>query len=39
MKIPASELPLQPSGAIYHLNLFPEELADNVMLDGSIVGL
>lgn len=34
MKIPASELPLQPSGAIYHLNLFPEELADNVILVG-----
>ena len=28
-QIPASELPLQADGAIYHLNLHPEELADN----------
>ncbi|MBO7646663.1 MAG: nucleoside phosphorylase [Bacteroidales bacterium] len=34
MKIPASELPKQPDGAIYHLNLHPEELADNVILVG-----
>ncbi len=32
--IPASELPLQSDGAIYHLNLHPEELADNVVLVG-----
>ena len=32
--IPASELPLQADGAIYHLNLHPEELADNVILVG-----
>lgn len=34
MKIPASELPLQADGAIYHLNLHPDELADNVILVG-----
>ena len=34
MKIPASELPKQPDGAIYHLNLHPDELADNVILVG-----
>lgn len=34
MKIPASELPLQSDGAIYHLNLHSEELADNVILVG-----
>lgn len=34
MKIPASELPKQSSGAIYHLNLFPEEIADNIILVG-----
>ena len=33
-QIPASELPLQGDGAIYHLNLHPEELADNVILVG-----
>ena len=33
-QIPASELPLQSDGAIYHLNLHPEELADNVLLVG-----
>ncbi len=32
--IPASELPLQSDGAIYHLNLHAEELADNVILVG-----
>ena len=34
MKIPASELPKQSSGAIYHLNLFPEDIADNIILVG-----
>ena len=34
MKIPASELPKQADGAIYHLNLHPEELADNIVLVG-----
>lgn len=34
MKIPASELPLQSDGAIYHMNLHPDELADNVILVG-----
>lgn len=34
MKIAASELPLQSGGQIYHLNLHPEELADNVILVG-----
>lgn len=34
MRIPASELPLQKDGAIYHLNLHPDELADNVILVG-----
>lgn len=33
-QIPASELPLQSDGAIYHLNLHPDELADNVLLVG-----
>ena len=33
-QIPASELPLQNDRAIYHLNLHPEELADNVILVG-----
>ena len=33
-QIAASELPLQSDGAIYHLNLHPEELADNVILVG-----
>ena len=33
-QIPASELPLQANGAIYHLNLHPDELADNVILVG-----
>ena len=32
--IPASELPLQADGAIYHLDLHPDELADNVILVG-----
>ncbi len=34
MKIPASELVLSPSGAIYHLNLHPEQIADTVFLVG-----
>jgi len=34
MKIPASELPKQSSGSIYHLNLFPEDIADNIILVG-----
>ncbi len=34
MRIKDSELPLQPSGAVYHLNLFPEEIADNIILVG-----
>ena len=33
-QIAASELPLQSDGAIYHLNLHPEELAENVILVG-----
>ena len=34
MNIAASELPLQPDGRIYHLNLFPDEIADTVILVG-----
>lgn len=34
MRIPASELPKQPNGAIYHLGLFPEEIADDIILVG-----
>ena len=34
MKIPASELPRQNDGAIYHLNLHANELADNIILVG-----
>lgn len=34
MKIPVSELPKQPNGAIYHLDLFPEEIADDIILVG-----
>lgn len=34
MKIPASELPQQKDGAIYHLNLHANELADKVILVG-----
>ncbi len=33
-EILSSELPLASDGAIYHLNLHPEELADNVILVG-----
>lgn len=34
MKIAASELPQQKDGAIYHLNLHADELADNIILVG-----
>lgn len=34
MQIPVSELPKQPNGAIYHLGLFPEEIADDIILVG-----
>ena len=32
--IPASQLPLNSEGAIYHLNLYPDQLADDVILVG-----
>ena len=32
--IPASQLVLNSEGAIYHLNLHPDQLADNVILVG-----
>jgi len=34
MKIPASELPLQPNGAIYHIDIHPENLSDKIILVG-----
>jgi len=34
MKIPSSELPLQPTGAIYHIGIHPENLADKIILVG-----
>jgi len=34
MKIPPSELPLQPNGAIYHIGIQPENLSDKVILVG-----
>lgn len=34
MKIPASELPLQPNGTIYHLGLNPEDIADHIIVVG-----
>ncbi len=34
MKIAASELPRQHDGAVYHLNLHADDLADNVILVG-----
>jgi len=34
MKIPPSELPLQPTGAIYHIGIHPENLADKIILVG-----
>ena len=30
----ASELTLAPDGSLYHIRLFPEELAENVILVG-----
>lgn len=32
--IPASQLVLNEKGAIYHLNLYPDQLADNIILVG-----
>lgn len=32
--IPPSELPITEDGRVYHLNLHPEELADNIILVG-----
>ena len=34
MKFPASELPLQPTGEIYHLALNPEDIADYIIVVG-----
>lgn len=34
MKIPASELPLQPGGQIYHLGIYPEDIADHIIVVG-----
>ena len=34
MKIPPSELPLQPNGAIYHIGIHPENLSDKIILVG-----
>lgn len=34
MKIPASELPLQPGGQIYHIGIHPENLADHIIVVG-----
>ena len=34
MKIPSSELPLQPNGAIYQIGIQPENLADTIILVG-----
>ena len=34
MKIPPSELPLQPGGEIYHLGITPQDLANTVILVG-----
>jgi len=34
MKIAPSEMPLQPNGAVFHLDLYPDELADTVILVG-----
>ncbi len=33
-RIPESELILRPDGAIYHLNLHPEQIADDIILVG-----
>uniref|UniRef100_UPI0039A48860 nucleoside phosphorylase n=1 Tax=Ornithobacterium rhinotracheale TaxID=28251 RepID=UPI0039A48860 len=32
--IKASELPLNPDGSVYHLNLLPEDIADTIILVG-----
>ena len=34
MEIKASEMPLQSNGSVYHLNLQPNEIADNIILVG-----
>lgn len=34
LKILSSELPKNTLGAVYHLNLFPEDIADNIILVG-----
>jgi uridine phosphorylase len=34
MKIKPSEMPLQPDGSVYHLNLQPDEIADTIILVG-----
>jgi uridine phosphorylase len=34
MKIPPSELPLQPNGTIYHLGILPENISDKIILVG-----
>ncbi len=34
MSIKISELPLQPDGSIYHLNLKPNDIADTILLVG-----
>ena len=34
MKIPSSELPLQPNGAIYHIGIHPKNLSDKIILVG-----
>ena len=34
MKIPSSELILNPDGSIYHLNLKPENIADTIITVG-----
>ncbi len=33
-KIPASELPLNPDGSVYHLNLRPDQIADTIITVG-----
>ena len=34
MEIQQSEMPLQPDGSVYHLNLQPDEIADTILLVG-----
>ena len=34
MEIKSSEMPLQADGSVYHLNLHPEEIAENILLVG-----